>query len=178
METVTNTPPRTWVVDADYHQINLYSGSGLLPDIGEGEAGPLLVVGPTWAIICTGVTMGWVRVTVSIDELPALGAKPEAGWEITTEASITVGPELWLSSYNGDHQYQIAADLPPGPARVRVSARGRALNFGAFVWDEGPEDPKEDYLVHIWPAESLRETVVVGDDQPWSVVSQPPGEPS
>lgn len=174
---MTTTPPGTWVVDADYHQINVYSGAGLLPDIGEGTVGPLLAVGPTWLIIRTGVAMGWVRVTVSTNKPAALGETPEAGWEITTEASIAVGPELWLASFNGDHRHRIASDLAPGPTRIRVSSRGRALNYDAYLLSDGPEDPKEDYLVQIWLAKSLEETVVVGDDQPWSIVSQPLGEP-
>lgn len=171
METVTNTPPGTWVVDADYHQINLYSGAGLLPDIGESDYGPLLAVGPTWLIICTGVAMGWVRVTVSTDKPAALGATPEAGWEVTAEASITTGPELWLASFNGDHQYQVASDLPPGPARIRVSARGRALNFDGYVSNNGPDDDKEDYLVTIWPTESTQATIHLGDDHLWGTTS-------
>lgn len=175
---MTNTSPMIWVVDADYHQINIYSGAGLLPDYGEGVAGPLLVVGPTWLIVQTGVAMGWVRVTVSMDEPPALGTTPSAEWEMTQEVSITVDVELWLTSFDGETRYRLTSSLTPGYARIRVSSRGRALNFDAYMWTDGPEDPKEDYLVEIWQEEASRQTVVVGDDEPWSIVSRPREEPT
>lgn len=171
-------PPPIYVVDADYHQINLFDGTGPGPDMIEGDAGPLLAVGPNWLIIQTGVAMGWVRVTVSMDKPPALGTTPAPEWEMTEETSIAVDTELWLTSFSIETRYQLTSSLTPGYARIRVSCRGRALNYDAYVWTDGPENPKEDYLVEIWQEEAPRQTVVVGDDEPWSIVSRPREEPA
>jgi hypothetical protein len=149
------------IVHACYHQF-------LLADIGENPQLPfsfpsngLVLTGrmqPGIAIIFTGVHTGKVAVSVEVYD-----TQPEqlntADWEEVVEASmeaitgrvmVTGGPTAGMPP---DHLPVLSAS-GAGPYRVRVHARGRDTNVDGTAFE-----PVEDYLVMVWPAPAMPETV-------------------
>ncbi len=151
----------TYTIWADYHQVILAGPDGALFG---GEIGPLLVA-PTRSslIIRTGCASGPVRVTCVGAVPEPLGNTVPKDWEICEEVSMKVEGDLWLTPIMAGPDplmtpVRVFTGLS-GTYRVRVSARGRGLNYDGY-----PEEPQEDYLVQAWYDEPARARIVVGGD--------------
>lgn len=107
-------------------------------------------------LISTGISDGPVHVAVE-----ALAGPPPAvevdGWEEVAEISIHPKGRLRVSStFDGS-----AGDLPvlnptgTGPHRLRVHVTGRAVNY-----DGVDEEPRERYLLLVWPGPPGAEQVL------------------
>jgi hypothetical protein len=97
-----------------------------------------------------------VRIEAHDEEAP-LGQD----WEDIVEVSTVVGQEGrggW-TSWAGEDGGEL--ELPSGPCRVRVSARGR----DAGADGEDADEPVDFYLVQLWPAPVEPDVIVrVGSD--------------
>lgn len=129
--------------------------------------GLIMVIPPEAVFIVTGINMGPVIVDIEPLETRPLEARPGEGagggrsadeWEDVAEftarriagAPITVHGEMELPPAG-------VPDLSPGDAsfvRIRVSARGRDLDYDLAV-----SEPREHYLVQVWPTDDLEEPV-------------------
>lgn len=119
------------------------------PDPERAPGFSLLAVSRSAVVVFTGVVIGPVRVVVE-----TLGEDPgpyrhEGGWEDVEEVgfvpcSATVG--LWQAWDLVRGAPGTLAEHGRRAYRVRVCCRGRDVD-----WDGVAEEPREVYLVQIWP---------------------------
>jgi hypothetical protein len=124
----------------------------------------LIVTMSTGAMIYTGIDRGYVRVTTDIR-----AAAPEeihdGPWDDIVEASVhSPTGHLYVHALEyGPHD--TPPPLPPlsptgpGTYRLRAHARGRDLNY-----DKVQNDPTEDYLLTVWPAEHAPPLIIRATD--------------
>ncbi|MGW7283732.1 hypothetical protein ACWGIV_36885, partial [Streptomyces sp. NPDC054844] len=100
------------------------------------------------AVVCTGISVGRVNISVQTRRYPPAGVDTDAWDEVVDHTVTTTTGALRLTSVLGD-----APDLPPltpygpGPYRLRVHARGRDN-----APDGAPDTTVEDYFLITWPA--------------------------
>lgn len=96
------------------------------------------------AAVLTGTTFGYVRVEVeAADE--ALPPPQAADWEEIAEVSLTFSGAGYVTNVDEDVDHGLP-DLPQGPVRLRVHARGRDRGHDDPVDEEGGP-PVEEYLL-------------------------------
>ncbi|HEV7948881.1 MAG TPA: hypothetical protein VGP24_03845 [Glaciihabitans sp.] len=114
------------------------------------------------AVVHTGISTGYVRVTAIADTAPPVEVDPGPWDEIVEISVFSAYGELRVESYT----YGPVTTLPllssqgPGSYRFRVHARGRDLHYDAVQNDSG-----EDYLVVGWPAEIAPEVIIRASDR-------------
>ncbi len=143
------------------HSFGLLDNGELPIDSGSWSNG-LIKVMDVGALIYTGIDRGYVRLMLDLTTQPP--AQVDAGpWDEIVEVSITCDEgSLRIDSF----EQGPPDDLPllstggPGSYRVRVHARGRDLKY-----DMVSNDPIEDYLLIIWPAEASPEVVLRATDR-------------
>lgn len=137
-------------VDTSSHQFNL-SPQGVMPIYGDGQIGPVFMTLSDADLVRTGIAYGMVPVHFLTAVPEPLGGLPEDGWEMSEEASLDLTGDLFLNDV--DYlQHVLAFTVTPGPHRIRVSCRGRTLSYDG-TQSEDPNDPVEEYLITVWPAE-------------------------
>lgn len=135
-------------VRVDYHTFELTDSDKRTPT-GFDTSNGLVFSLPGQAVICTGISTGWVNVSVQVRRYPPAQVDADAWDEVVDHSVETATGVLRVTSVMSD-----APDLPaltpqgPGTYRVRVHARGRDT-----APDGAVDEPVEDYLLIIWPAE-------------------------
>ncbi|WP_437049462.1 hypothetical protein [Streptomyces sp. enrichment culture] len=135
-------------VRVDHHTFEL-TDSGERTPTGFDTSNGLVFSRPGQTVICTGISTGWVNVAVQVRRHPPERVDTDAWDEIVDHGVETTTGALRVTSVMGD-----APDLPvltpqgPGTYRVRVHARGRDT-----APDGAVDEPVEDYLLVVWPAE-------------------------
>ncbi|MER6678744.1 hypothetical protein [Streptomyces sp. NPDC000983] len=128
------------------------------------------------ALIGTGINTGRIRVTIQGPHADTPG-QPADGWEEIVEASVHApAGKLSVESLEYGPLADDSAMLSPaGPAwyRVRVHARGRALNF-----DGVSTEPVEDYLIIAWPAPPAETTIMRTSESIERNLRTPPLKPA
>ncbi|MCM8556155.1 hypothetical protein ACIQFU_12105 [Streptomyces sp. NPDC093065] len=136
-------------VRVDYHTFELTDSQQSAP-MGFTPQNGLVFSQPGQAAICTGISMGWVNVSVQARRHPPSHVDADDWEEVVDHTVTTTTGTLRVTSTMDD-----APDLPPltehgpGTYRLRVHARGRDTDP-----DGAPEDAVEDYLLVAWPAEA------------------------
>ena len=139
------------VVKTDYGQLDLWFSDDV-DDDGDLDAtfagqvnGVAGAAVPGRLYLCLGRRSGGSPVRIEAHDLdPAYDEQ----WEDVVEVSTVVGEEgtCGWTSWAGEDGGQF--DLPPGPHRVRVCARGRDAGDA----DELADEALDFYLVQMWPA--------------------------
>jgi hypothetical protein len=148
----------TKIINSDWNMYTITDPGNLpaLPfDIKAAENGLARAQAASYVTVTTGTYFGPVRVTIAIHD----GApEPElADWTDVVELPFVVASgQMAFVDWDGAAFYR--ADLPPGPWRLRVHARGRdegaAGNWEPFDPEEGPEEePAEEHLLQLFPGE-------------------------
>ncbi len=74
--------------------------------------------------------------------------------------SLVIGKPLYVSSPTWAQVFDpVISPTRPGPHRVRVSARGRTLDY-----DASATRANEHYLIQAWPEPRLRPRESIRDD--------------
>jgi hypothetical protein len=154
---------RKYLVGTSEHQFDLISEEDSTED--EWTFGEeILMVGSTGRAgkIQTGCAGGDVWLTV---RAPASAPGPLAGamkgWEVGEEATMTVESPLSVSELFGyrTDAAEIFSPTKPGRHRLRLLAKGRALEYDHVCWT-----PVESYELTIWPVDVEEPRVRRGDD--------------
>lgn len=113
--------------------------------------------------VYTGLALGWVDVRIEVFDAPidasdghdaAQDPVGSGGWAEWAEVSVPPGLEPFFRLHATADQVsdEQLVDKPSGGAiRMRVLANGRVEN-----WDAAEPDVPEEYLIQIWPEDSLR----------------------
>ncbi|MFJ6122861.1 hypothetical protein [Streptomyces sp. NPDC092129] len=144
-EPVTASSP----VRVDFHAFELTDSHRRAPT-GLSTSNGLVFSQPGMALICTGISMGWVNVQVRVCRRPPTRVDTGAWDEIVDHSVETTTGALYVTSVMSDPpQLPLLTPQGPGTYRLRVHARGR---------DTAPDgvahEPVEDYLLIVWPAAS------------------------
>ncbi len=138
------------------------AGTVLGPPLASGNG--LAAVGQGGVAVFTGISSGFVRVTVDARKGPPPVLDTEA-WDEVVEVSVhaPVGRLRVSGVLNDAPEFPVLTVSGPGHYRIRVHARGRDTAV-----DQGVVEPVEDYLVTAWPAEpapdaSLKHTDAFGE---------------
>jgi hypothetical protein len=105
------------------------------------------------AVVMTGTDTGPIALTVELLDAPPGAVDTESWAEVVDFSPAFEDGDLVVSTVNdtGDEEFPDFSDLPPGPYRVRLHARGRdQANEDVMVEDE----PIEEHLLQVWPAPS------------------------
>lgn len=143
------------------HSFGIFDRNELPIDTANWSNG-LIVVMSIGASIYTGIDRGYVRVTTDIRS-DAPGEIHPGPWDDIVEASIySAHGELRIDSPERGAVAEIPLLSPRGPGsyRLRAHVRGRDLHYDAVQ-----NDPSEDYLLTIWPAEPEYDLIVRATDQ-------------
>ncbi|WP_328934982.1 MULTISPECIES: hypothetical protein [unclassified Streptomyces] len=166
--TVASSP-----VHVDYHTFELTDSDKRIP-MGFDTSNGLVFSRPGQVVICTGISTGPVNVSVQVCRHPPAQVDADVWDEILDHSVATATGALRVTSVMTD-----APDLPlltpqgPGTYRVRVQARGR---------DNAPDgvadDPVEDYLLIVWPAESQPDEIHKQTDRYGAILRARPSRPA
>jgi hypothetical protein len=125
----------------------------------------LIVTMSSGAMIYTGIDRGHVRVTTDVRST-APDAIDTGPWDDIIEASL-IAPHGQLGVECLEYRpEQGAPNLPllssrgPGSYRLRAHVRGRDLHYDAVQ-----NEPTEDYLLQIWPAEPSPQLIIRATDR-------------
>ncbi|GAA3273083.1 hypothetical protein [Streptomyces labedae] len=136
------------LVRVDYHTFELADSDKRVPT-GFDTSNGLVFSLPGQVVICTGISAGWVTVSVEVRRYPPERVDTDAWDEIVDRSVETTNGALRVASVMSD-----TPDLPvltpqgPGTYRVRVHARGRDT-----VPDGAVDEPVEEYLLIVWPTD-------------------------
>lgn len=143
------------VVKSDYHQFTIGPSSLRELNFSEYPEFNLGVFTGETVVVYAGCRVGPVNVELEVhDTQPPDNAMD---WEDVAEGDMHYdspeGAALWHWSLDQALPQDSDRKLTPGGAhryRVRICARGRALEYDGPVLGE----PVEDYLVQLWPTSS------------------------
>jgi hypothetical protein len=152
----------TYLVRTDEHQFDLAPFNVTADYERSWAPGQVLGIDHTGRAgkILTGCAMGdvWLTVRTRTSPPPAL-AKAMHGWEVGEEETMTIDSALSAVELMGFGAEEIFTPSRPGLHRVRLLAKGRALQY-----DEVCRTPIEHYELTIWPEDVRTPPIRRGDD--------------
>ncbi|MFE4663779.1 hypothetical protein ACFRI7_02990 [Streptomyces sp. NPDC056716] len=160
-------------VHVDHHTFEL-TGSDTRSRTGFDTSNGLVFSLPGQAVICTGISTGWVNVSVQVRRQPPPRVDADAWDEIIDHSVETPTGTLRVTSVMAD-----APDLPlltpqgPGTYRIRIHARGRDTTP-----DGVPAESAEDYLLSVWPAAPSPDEIHKQTDRYGTELRTQPSRPS
>ncbi|NEC29300.1 hypothetical protein G3I20_22635 [Streptomyces sp. SID8111] len=135
-------------VRVDHHTFELTDSDKRVPT-GFDTSNGLVFSRPGQAVICTGISAGWVNVSVQVRRHPPAQVDADAWEEIVDHSVETTTGALRVASVMSDTPgLPVLTPQGPGTYRVRVHARGRDT-----APDGAVDEPVEEYLLIVWPAE-------------------------
>ncbi|MFJ8613590.1 hypothetical protein ACIRH0_41420 [Streptomyces sp. NPDC093675] len=161
------------LVRVDYHTFELTDSDTRTPT-GFDTSNGLVFSVPGQAMICTGISNGWVNVSVQVCWHPPAQVDANAWEEIVEHSVETATGALRVTSVMSD-----APELPlltpqgSGTYRIRVHARGRDTAPDGAVFE-----PVEDYLLIVWPAESQPDEIHKQTDRYGTELRAQPSRPA
>lgn len=161
VKAVISSPVRVHVAD---HSFGVFDHYEIPIETADWSTG-LVVAMSSGAMIYTGIDRGYVNVTIDV-AATAPDAIDSGPWDDIVEASV-VAPHGHLCVECLEYSASgTAPDLPllspqgPGSYRLRAHARGRDLHYDAVQ-----NEPSEDYLLTIWPAQPAPHLIIRATDQ-------------
>lgn len=149
------------MVEASYHQVLLASlNSAPVLDPADVAVVATVVDDHAALVITTGCTDGPVAVQIQVFASRPPDPPEDAlrDWEVCEAVSLMItGPVgMWgpTTGFPDPSEPEVFTPARPGAHRVRVSGRGRGVDYAAYL----PPDsvPDERFLIEIWPEEHLR----------------------
>ncbi|WP_145830608.1 hypothetical protein [Streptomyces sp. T12] len=135
------------LVRVDYHTFELTDSDKRVPT-GFDTSNGLVFSLEGQVVICTGISAGWVRVSVEVRRHPPARVDADAWEEVVDHSVETATGALRVASVmSGTPNLPVLTPHGPGTYRVRVHARGRDT-----VPDGTVDEPVEEYLLIVWPA--------------------------
>jgi len=157
----------------DYHQFYVLADEpGAYPDAYPtgGPPNRLLATTGSREAVCvtTGIAMGVVRLGIELLDAPPLRLDGSREWEAVEEASFeafTPRARVVLLMSAAEPPFD-DFPLPTGPGwyRVRGHATGRSVDFDSVVTD----NPHEEHLLQVWPADGFEPSTELRADDPWA----------
>ncbi|MFF5681453.1 hypothetical protein [Streptomyces althioticus] len=147
-------------VRVDYHTFELTDSDRRVPS-GSDTSNGLVFSLPGQAVICTGISAGWVNVRVEVRRHPPRRVDADVWDEIIDHTVETTTGVLRVTSLMSDTpNLPVLTPQGPGTYRVRVHARGRDT-----VPDGAVDEPVEEYLLIVWRAERQPDKIYRQSDQ-------------
>jgi hypothetical protein len=146
---------------ASYHQVFL-APLEAAPVYDGQDAGAVVSLVPVAhddvaLIVTTGCADGPVHITIETGSAPL---PVDDAWEVQEAVSLIIGKPLYISSPTWARVFDpVMSPTTPGPHRVRVSARGRTLDY-----DASATRSDEYYLIQAWPEPQLRPREAIRDN--------------
>ncbi|MET8646171.1 hypothetical protein [Streptomyces sp. NPDC004675] len=160
-------------VRVDFHTFELTDSHRRAP-AGFGPSNGLVFSQPGMAVICTGISTGWVHVRVRVRVRPPTRVERGAWEEIVDHSVETATGALRVTSVMSDTpRLPLLTPQGPGTYRVRVHARGRDT-----APDGDAHEPVEDYLLIVWPADPQPDEIHRHRDRYGAGLRAGPGRPA